>query len=257
MSETLMQFGFEGHNVRVHIDDSGIPWWVASDVCDVIGIVNHRDAVSHLESDEYGDVAFTDAIGRSQKMKCVNESGLYRLIFRSNKPEAKRFQKWVFSEVIPQIRKTGSFQVYPAIAQRPTREAVSIVEDYLDLARLCKAPDHIALIEASKATKAIGVDISGFLQASSTMDDVSKAEIMLEPTEMASLLGFKSGKEMNKALERLGLQSRIGGRWVATDKADGMYYQHAWQNHGKSGYNLKWNISKVEEHLNGMLEESE
>lgn len=141
------------------------------------------------------------------------------------------------------------------IANRPTREAVDIVQDYLDLAKLCEVPKHLALIEASKATRAIGVDIAGLLQQSSAMEDIKSSEVMLEPTELASVLGFKSAKSMNKMLEQLGLQSRIAGHWVATDRADGMYYKHAWQNNGKSGYNLKWNVAKVEEQLSNMLEE--
>lgn len=252
MSNELMQFGFEGHDVRIHVDDSGNPWWIAVDVCKILGISNVSDAVGRLQSDEKSDAR---GIGKTDTALIINEKGLYRLIFRSNKAEAERFQDWVFGEVLPQIRKTGRYESTSGIAHRPTREAVGIVQDYLDLAKLCEVPKHLALIEASKATRVIGVDISGFLQQSAAMEDIKSSEVMLEPTELASVLGFKSAKSMNKMLEQLGLQSRIAGHWVATDRADGMYYKHAWQNNGKSGYNLKWNVAKVEEQLSNMLEE--
>ena len=97
------------HKVRVVIDKHGNPWWVAKDVCDVLGIDNPSQALSRLDDDEKDDVILNDAIGRPQNTAVVNESGLYALIFNSRKPEAKAFQKWVTSEVLPSIRKTGSY----------------------------------------------------------------------------------------------------------------------------------------------------
>lgn len=143
------------------------------------------------------------------------------------------------------------------ITVAPMAEAISLVEGWTRLAELFEAPKHLALIEASKQVKLLGIDTTPLLQSSSAMDDIRSSEIMLEPTAMASVLGFKSGIEMNKVLERIGLQSRIGGQWVATDMAEGMYFKHAWEKGGKSGYNYKWNVSKIEELLGHMLSESE
>lgn len=86
------------------------PWFAATDVCRILEISNHRDAVSRLDDDEKG-VASTDTLGGRQELIFVNESGLYNLIFQSRKPEARRFRKWVTSELLPQLRKTGSYQV--------------------------------------------------------------------------------------------------------------------------------------------------
>ena len=97
------------HKVRVVIDKHGNPWWVAKDVCIVLGIGNVSDAIARLADDEFDTIEVTDSIGRKQKTYVVNESGLYALIFNSRKPEAKAFQKWVTSEVLPTIRKTGSY----------------------------------------------------------------------------------------------------------------------------------------------------
>ena len=77
-------------------------------MCDCLGIANSRDAVSRLDDDEKG-VGKADTLGGGQDMTMISESGLYALIMRSNKPEAKPFRKWVTSEVLPTIRKTGMY----------------------------------------------------------------------------------------------------------------------------------------------------
>jgi prophage antirepressor-like protein len=97
------------HKVRVVIDKHGNPWWVAKDVCDVLGLDNVTWALKKLDEDEFSTAKVIDAMGREQETYVVNESGLYALIMTSRKPEAKAFKKWVTSEVLPSIRKTGSY----------------------------------------------------------------------------------------------------------------------------------------------------
>lgn len=101
---------FESQSVRMTEID-GVPHWVAMDICKVLGIKNQRDAVSRLCDDEKDGVAFTDSIGRQQVVTCVNESGLYHLIFKSRKKVAQDFRKWVTAEVLPSLRKTGGYAV--------------------------------------------------------------------------------------------------------------------------------------------------
>lgn len=105
----LQAFQFGTAPLRV-IQRDGEPWFVASDVCAVLGIRNARDAVADLDEDEKG-VATTDTLGGAQEMNIVSESGLYSLVFRSRKPEARAFRKWVTSEVLPSIRRTGTFSL--------------------------------------------------------------------------------------------------------------------------------------------------
>lgn len=90
-------------------DRGGEPWFVLAEVCRKLEIANPRDVASRLDDDEKDAVGITDAIGRRQTMTIINESGLWSLVLRSNKAEAKRFKKWLTSEVIPSIRKTGSY----------------------------------------------------------------------------------------------------------------------------------------------------
>ncbi|EOH4951046.1 Bro-N domain-containing protein [Salmonella enterica] len=106
-------FNFESDcQVRAIIID-GAPWFVAMDVCRAIGIANHRDAVRKLDSDEKG-VGSTDTLGGEQETTIISESGLYTLILRCRDAVTPgtipyRFRKWVTSEVLPQIRRTGRY----------------------------------------------------------------------------------------------------------------------------------------------------
>jgi hypothetical protein len=104
----FQQFSFEGCNIRTTVDISGNPWFLAGDVCKVLAIANSRHALTRLDPDEKG-VATADTLGGQQEQAIIDESGLYSLILTSRKPEAKRFRKWVTYEVLPSIRKTGSF----------------------------------------------------------------------------------------------------------------------------------------------------
>jgi len=107
MNELQRAFEYQGSQIRTVIKD-GEPWFVAKDVCDVLGLGNSREAVSKLDSEEKG-AEKVDTLGGPQEMTVIAESGLYTLIIRSNMPEAKPFRKWVTYEVLPSIRKTGSY----------------------------------------------------------------------------------------------------------------------------------------------------
>lgn len=109
---SVVPFSFESYQIRT-IDVDGEPWFVAADICAAISIASTGNAYSRLDDDEKG-VRLVDTLGGSQNMTVVNESGLYSLILRSDKPEAKRFKKWVTSEVLPSIRKHGHYSVAPA-----------------------------------------------------------------------------------------------------------------------------------------------
>lgn len=108
MQYALKIFETEDHHQFRTFDVDGDPWFSLADVCAAIDIKNASDAAGRLDDDEKG-VVQTDTLGGSQKLRIINESGLWNLVLRSDKPEAKRFKKWVTGTVLPQIRKTGSF----------------------------------------------------------------------------------------------------------------------------------------------------
>lgn len=86
----------------------GEPWFVAKDVCDVLELTNSRKSLTSLDEDEKG-VTNCYTLGGVQEMAIINESGMYSLIFQSRKPEARKFRKWVTSEVLPAIRRQGYY----------------------------------------------------------------------------------------------------------------------------------------------------
>lgn len=107
MNETMQTFNYDNNQVRTVLQD-GEPWFVLKDVCNVLGIANDRNAAARLDNDERG-VYQMDTLGGTQKMNIINEWGLYNIILRSDKPQAKPFRRWVTHEVLPAIRKTGSY----------------------------------------------------------------------------------------------------------------------------------------------------
>ena len=96
--------------MRVVIDEQGNPWFVAKDVCEVLRIERARDAYQSIKDKNKGAVTIR-TLGGHQKMMTVNESGLYSLIFKSRKPSAEAFKDWVTEEVLPSLRKTGTYSM--------------------------------------------------------------------------------------------------------------------------------------------------
>ena len=105
----LIPFTYEKKQVRTLVDENGESWWVAKDVCKVLGFSDHKVALRKLDEDERGGYPLPSPSG-IQNYNIINESGLYTLIIRSNKPEARKFRKWVTSEVLPAIRRTGRYE---------------------------------------------------------------------------------------------------------------------------------------------------
>lgn len=116
MNENEVQvWNYEGAEVRtVQID--GEPWFVLADICRELEISHVKDTATRIDEDDLGQTEVIDRMGRSQKVWIINESGLYTVILRSDKPQAKPFRKWVTSEVLPSIRKHGSYSVQSQFA---------------------------------------------------------------------------------------------------------------------------------------------
>ena len=107
MSEAMQLFGYETGDVRVSVKD-GEPWFAVKDVCEILELSNVTEAVRGLPETDLTSVVLTSG-GQKRELTFINEAGLYRLVFRSRKPEAERFQDWICREVIPSIRKTGGY----------------------------------------------------------------------------------------------------------------------------------------------------
>jgi len=120
----LSVFQFHSHPVRSVLDERGEPWFVGADVALAMGYRDAHNAMRQLDDDEKG-THIVNTPGGAQSMIVTNESGVYRLIFTSRKPEAEAFKRWLAHEVIPALRKTGAYSVHPTLVdvQKQVRQS--------------------------------------------------------------------------------------------------------------------------------------
>ena len=135
---------YKNSPVRI-VEKGGEPWFVARDVCNILEIKNCRDTLNKcLDEDERGvDIIYTP--GGNQEMTIVSEAGLYSLILRSRKPEAKAFKRWVTHEVLPSIRKTGAY-LSPGMSNEQIKALVTTLEE--EMYRRIQAENRLAKLEA-------------------------------------------------------------------------------------------------------------
>lgn len=109
MNNEIQRFDFRGASLRTLTDEAGEPWFVLKDCMSILDLGNPTETVKMFDKDEFSTTEVIDSIGRRQQTYIISEPGLYRLVMKSRKPEAKEFQRWVTHEVLPQIRKTGGY----------------------------------------------------------------------------------------------------------------------------------------------------
>lgn len=110
MNNEIQRFDFKGALLRTLTDEAGEPWFIAKDVCDILELTNPAVALQSLDDDEKTNLSNSYVWSEpGRRPLIISEPGLYRLVMRSRKPEAKEFQRWVTHEVLPQIRKTGGY----------------------------------------------------------------------------------------------------------------------------------------------------
>ena len=130
----IIPFDFNGASVRTITDGNGDPWFVAKDVADILGYRDATDATRGLDDDEKGTQSVR-TLGGDQDMIVISESGLFAAVLRSQRPEAKAFRKWVTSEVLPSIRKTGKYSAKPAVAQLQVQAKIASLKEIIEVAR--------------------------------------------------------------------------------------------------------------------------
>lgn len=171
MKDKIQSFEFEGKEVRtLKINDE--PWFVGKDLATILGYSNTRDALNkHVDSEDKNTVAIRDGITRGNpNQTIVNESGMFSLILSSNLPNAKKFKRWVTSEVLPTIRKTGSYQ----LPQTPegqirlllessvhTDERLTNVEEDIDLLKNKSEIDSTQRFQLQKARNKRAIEVCG------------------------------------------------------------------------------------------------
>lgn len=124
MNQVQRVFNYETNQVRTIIKD-GSPWFVAKDVCDVLALSNPTESIRALDDDEKSTLRISEG---GPERNIINEAGLYSLIIRSNKPEAKNFKRWITHEVLPSIRETGSYSMPTTLEDLIIMQAQSVKE---------------------------------------------------------------------------------------------------------------------------------
>ena len=211
----LQVFGFEGRNVRV-VEKDGNPWWVLADVCEILELSDVSQVAERLDDDEKLNVSNTPSLTLGQRGGWLtNESGLYTVILRSDKPDAKRFRKWITSEVLPSIRKTGSYGV--TLANPPTDARLREVNKAVRMGVLSAKEGKAVLL-----TPAIILDRSSIRVQKNVQTPALPSTPPLDT--FLSLPEFSGWREklenMDGCFERMGvrlIQNRAGAYELAID----------------------------------------
>lgn len=190
----------------------GEPYFVGKDVAAALGYTNTRKAlIDHVDDeDRTGGVTIRDSIGREQKPTIINESGMYSLILSSKLDGAKRFKRWVTSEILPAIRKTGAFATDSAAAELKARELR--VKEMNAQARLINAETRrLLILQKEKGLSKVAVDAL----AVKAMEDVTgkdlgdylpRTEKTYSTSEIGNALGISAAK-VGKIANAYGLKT--------------------------------------------------
>ncbi|CAJ3062373.1 BRO domain-containing protein [Burkholderia pseudomallei] len=238
----ILPFEFESHAVRVCVGDVGQPWFNANDVCAVLEFGNPRQAIeSHVDDDDVQKLDTIDALGRTQRTNHVNESGLYALILGSTKDSAKRFKRWVTSEVLPAIRKTGGYNVITSLPAA-TQDRVSSI--LLIGQAVAKVPGVKAGIAMAATLNCIAENTGIAVETLRRALPAADAPICsLNATQVGQLLGI-SAKAANQRLARHELQVRNDrDEWELTEAGEAWAEAMPYSRNGHSGYQILWNAA--------------
>lgn len=236
----IIPFEFETNALRVHLDELGQPWFNANDVCTVLDLGNPRQAIkSHVHSDDVQKMDTIDDLGRTQQANHVNESGLYALIFGSAKESANRFKRWVTAEVLPAIRKTGTYTASAVALPTPTQDCVSAL--LLIGEAVAKVPGVKRGIAMAATLTCIqentGLSVETMRRALPACNEPLAA---VNPTRLGEQIGL-SARTINLRLAALGFQQRNDrDEWELTEAGQAWGEALPYSRNGHSGYQILW-----------------
>lgn len=211
----LQIFNYESREIRTAIGKNSEMLFAAKDVCDILELNNVSQALSRIDEDEKDDIISSDAIGRNQSIAAITESGVYALIFSSKKTEARKFRKWITSEVLPSLRKTGSYTVQ-SITPVNISQASSVYRALRSVAKSMGLTGNQLTLSVNRATKNVTeVDFQNLLGMDALVNEAQ--EFLFTSTDLGARIGL-SAMKFNKKLEQEGFQLRQGMVWTPTDK---------------------------------------
>ena len=243
----IIPFEFESHALRVNLDAAGQPWFVAADVCAALELPETHKAIARLDDDEKGRNSIPTP-GGQQEMSVVNESGLYSLVLGSRKPEAKRFKRWITHEVLPSIRKTGSYTSTTSVAAlpSPTQDRVSSLLLIGEaVARVPGVKHGIAMAATLTCIfENTGLSIETMRRALPANDEPIAA---MNPTKLGQQLGM-AARSVNARLAAMGLQMRNDrDEWELTEAGQAWGEALPYSRNGHSGYQILWNPAVIDQ----------
>ena len=202
----LQVFNYNDREIRT-VEKNGDIWWVLKDVCEVLELSNPTMIAGRLDEDERAKFD----LGRQGETNIINESGLYNVILRSDKPEAKKFKRWVTHEVLPSIRRTGGYTL-PKTLPEALRMAAELAEKAESLET-----------ENEKQRQIIGE----LKPKADYTDRILQNKGLVTITQIAKDYGM-SGQGMNALLNRLCIQYKSsGGQWLLYSKYQAKGYTHS------------------------------
>ena len=241
----IIPFEFECHSLRVNLDAAGQPWFVAADVCAALELPETHKAIARLDDDEKGRNSIPTP-GGQQDMSVVNESGLYNLVLGSRKPEAKRFKRWITHEVLPSIRKTGSYASGTSVAALPSPTQDRVSSLLLIGEAVAKVPGVKHGIAMAATLTCIfentGLSMETMRRALPANDEPIAA---MNPTKLGQQLGM-AARSVNARLASMGLQLRNDrDEWELTEAGQAWGEALPYSRNGHSGYQILWNPAVI------------
>ena len=205
----LINFNFENHEIRTVMIDNEF-YFVGKDVAEVLDYSNSKDALAKHVDDEDKLKSQIATLAQNRRMTVINESGLYSLIMSSKMPNAKKFKRWVTSEVLPKVRKTGAY-----LTDEKVEEILANPDTIIKLATQIKLEREGRLI-AEQQVKEYQPKVSYY-------DKVLANKSLMTITTIAKDYGM-SGSEMNKVLHNLKVQYKQGRTWLLYSR----YQRNGW-----------------------------
>ena len=217
MNNEIQIFNYNDHEVRT-VQKDGEPWFVLKDVCGILSIGNVADVYARLDTDEKG-VGQIDTLGGRQNMSIINESGLYNVILRSDKPEAKPFRKWVTSEVLPSIRKHGAY-----MTQEKLQEVLCNPDALFQIVSALKEEsDKRKALEIQNS--ALAVDLAIAQPKADYFDDCMARGGLMNFRDTAKLLGMRPKEFIDNLLRDSYLYRDKRGRLLPYQKRNNGYLE--------------------------------
>ena len=200
------------------------PYFVGKDVADILGYVNgSRDINTHVDEEDKLKYQISTA-GQMREQILINESGVYALVFSSKLPTAKKFKRWVTSEVLPSIRKHGAYMTKPTIEQIITSPDF-LIKLATELKNEKEARQEAEAKNFKLEHEVVGLNekISELKPKADYVDRILKSTSLVTTTQIAKDYGM-GAPTFNKKLKELKVQHNVGGQWVLTYKYQGKGY---------------------------------